>query len=59
MAGKRHKALSGLELSGLAGLQRAAVFNMPLVAAVAQSYGHYLALPKKYKAQLLGKESRV
>ena len=37
-------------------LQQAAVFNLPLGVVVAQSFAHYLALPKKYKAQLLGKE---
>ena len=27
---------------------------MPLAVAVAQSYSHYLALPKKYKLMTLG-----
>ena len=36
------------------GMQRAAVFNMPVAVAVAQSYDHYLALPKKYKLMILG-----
>ena len=39
-----------------AGVQRAVVFNMPLAVAVAQSYAHYLAIPKKYKTMILGTE---
>ena len=36
------------------GLQRSAVFNIPLMIGVANSWANYLALPPKYTALILG-----
>ena len=36
------------------GMQRSAVFNMPMAILVAKSWNKYLELPTKYKAVCLG-----
>ena len=44
----------GLGAALLEGMQRSAVFNMPMAIVVARSWDKYLELPNQYKALRLG-----